>query len=146
MDKEWNTRLRDARLKRNLSLKEVGENIPSALTQQSLIKYEKGDIFPKIDILEELCNLYQVTINYIMYGNESSIHFNIAEENILVTLLFLMHKNSITFQKELKILSINDDSLRSKIYKLSVFLSKKDFTTIEDLQILINGIKKISKE
>ena len=81
-----------------------------------------------------------------MYGDDSSIHFNIPEENILVTLFFLMHKNSITFQNELKILSINDDSLRSKIYKLSVFLSKKDLTTIEDLQLLINGIKKISKE
>ena len=144
MDKNWNKRLKESRIKAKLTLKKVGSLMNSNLTEQSLIKYENGNVFPKIDVLEELCNLYNVTIDYILYGDESNFHFSIPTENVLTTFFFLLHKKAIIYNKDSNTIEIKDHKLALDIYKLSVFNKKKEITCISDMQSLISGIKKIS--
>ena len=144
MEKDWNIRLKESRLKAKLTLKKVGSLMNSNLTEQSLIKYENGNVFPKIDVLEELCNLYSVTIDYILYGDESNFHFSIPTENVLTTFFFLLYKKAIIYNKNSNTIEIKDHKLALDIYKLSVFNKKKEITCISDMQSLINGIKKIS--
>lgn len=66
------TRLRKAREKTGLTQREVAErlNIPK---YQTISAYENDKNSPKLDTLKDLCRLYGVTSDYILFGAEKSV-------------------------------------------------------------------------
>ena len=89
MDSNWNKRLKEKRVQAKLTLDEVSNICSHNLSQQSLIKYEKGEIFPRIDVLENLCNIYKCSINYVMYGSENT-NIILDKNDYLITIWYLL--------------------------------------------------------
>lgn len=146
MEREWYNRLKSSRENSKLSLKEVSNRTIDKITQQSLIKYEKGEVFPKINVLEELCNMYNVQINYILYGNNNDFNLNIENKDLYTALFFLIYSQKINFNTQNGCLEIKDEILRKQIYKLSVFAKNKAISSFNDLNSLISGIKIMCRE
>lgn len=56
--------LKNERLKRNLSQKEVSEIIH--ISQQQISKYESGKLQPSIEMLIQLANFYDISIDKLV--------------------------------------------------------------------------------
>jgi len=113
MIKNWNLRLKEKRLQASLTLSQVSEMNSKHLSQQSLIKYEKGQICPQIDTLEELCQIYKTDINYIMYGSEN-LNIAINKSDMLITIWYLMVSNQIELIGDT--LAIKNESLKNRFF------------------------------
>ena len=68
MNENWNLRLKECREKKGYTLKDLESISKLDMSQQSIIKYEKGEVFPRINVLEKMCKIYGTTIEYILYG------------------------------------------------------------------------------
>lgn len=143
MENNWNLRLKEAREKSNLSLSDVSEML--GISQQSLIKYEKGEVSPKINWLEKLCKKYNVTIDYILY-NSSELSKSSDLNGYLVALFMLMHSNKLSYDSENLSLHINDKKLNADLFALNTFIKETEIVSIDDLSRLINGIRKLTEE
>lgn len=143
MIKNWNHRLKEKRIQANLTLSQVSEMNSKHLSQQSLIKYEKGEIYPQIDTLEELCQIYKTDINYIMYGSE---HLNIAisKSDILITIWYLLTSNQIELIGDT--LVIKNERLKKQIFCLNVFVEENGISSMQDIYRLIAGIKNMKDD
>ena len=56
--------IQEERKKRNWTQKYLGENL--GLTDKQVSKYEKGELFPPIDVLTKLCRLFDCEIGYLL--------------------------------------------------------------------------------
>ncbi len=143
MKSDWNKRLKKKREQAGLTLSEVSEKSNRHLSQQSLIKYEKGDVFPRIDILEDLCSMYKCSMNYVLYGSDEA-NVLVSKNDYLTTLWFLMATNKLEFDgTDLK---ITDKSLRRNVEYLDIYLKNVGVSSFEDLHSLMSGIKKMQDE
>lgn len=145
MEANWNTRLKKAREDAGLSLKEVSALEVFDISQQSLIKYEKGEVFPRIDLLEKMCRKYNVTVEYIMYGASELPAMNEASGH-LVSLFFLLHSGQLAYSGPTKHLEIKDGRLLTRIRALDAYIKAVEISTIEELSALIRAIKKMAEE
>jgi len=145
MDRDWHKRLKESREKAGLTLKEVSGMDVFDVSQQSLIKYESGEVFPRIDLLDKMCKKYNVTIDYILYGSSELSKTNDLEGQ-LVSLFMLMHSGKIQFGKKEKVLFVQDKKLEQDLMILDIFLENNEIATIDDLSALIRAIKKMSEE
>ncbi len=138
MDGNWNERLREKRMQAKLTLSQVSGICSRNLSQQSLIKYEKGEVFPRIDVLEDLCQIYKCSINYIMYGSENT-NIILNENDYLITIWYLLMTNKLKFDGTN--LNIMDDYLKKNIKYLNIYNQNVEISSLEDVYNLINGIK-----
>ncbi len=138
MNSNWNKRLKEKRIQAKLTLSEVSDISSHNLSQQSLIKYEKGEIFPRIDVLENLCNIYKCSINYVMYGSENT-NIILDKNDYLITIWYLLTTNKLKFDG--KNLLIMNDLLRKNIKCLNIYNENVKISSLEDVYNLINGIK-----
>ena len=69
-------RLRKLREGQELTINEVAERLSNNyfldVDEKSIRRYEKGEFLPKIDNLICLAELYDTTLDYIVYGKETS--------------------------------------------------------------------------
>ena len=69
-------RLRKLREGQELTINEVVERLSNNyfldVDEKSIRRYEKGEFLPKIDNLICLAELYDTTLDYIVYGKETS--------------------------------------------------------------------------
>ena len=69
-------RLQELRKHQNLTINEVVEKLSndhySDIDARSIRRYEKGEFLPKIDNLIALSELFDTTLDYIIYGKETS--------------------------------------------------------------------------
>lgn len=145
MFENWNIRLRECREKQGYTLKDLESLSKLGLSQQSIIKYEKGEVFPRINVLEKMCKIYKTTIDYVLYGKKKIAYFE-ERSSSLVTIFFLLYLNKLSLNKETSTLKINDKKLLLQIVALDNFNSLSDISSIEDLNSLIQGIEKMAKE
>ena len=54
MKENWNLRLKECREKKGYTLKDLESISKLDLSQQSIIKYEKGEVFNRINTLERM--------------------------------------------------------------------------------------------
>lgn len=141
----WNIRLREARRKKGIPLKEAQKMSKLDVSQQSLIKYEKGEVFPRIDLLEKMCKLYGVTVDYVLYGESEFAPFE-DRASSLVTLFMLLYSNKIRFDRKNGKIEISDPRLKLQIAALDYYREEADFSSLDDLERLIQGIKKMEEE
>lgn len=140
MDKNWNVRLKEKRIHAGLTLSQVSAKSNYNLSQQSLIKYEKGEVIPKVDVLENLCFIYKCDINYILYGSENT-NIVISKNDYLITLWYLLVSNKLFFNGNA--LEILDNSLKADVNYLKIFIKRNGISSIEDIYTLLNGIRKM---
>ena len=140
MIKDWNLRLKEKREKAGITLNEAGEKCSRHLSQQSLIKYEKGEVFPRIDILEDLCSIYRCSINYVLYGSDDA-NVLVSKNDYLITLWYLLATNKLEFDGNS--LKITDETLRKNITYLNIYLRKVEVSSFNDLLSLMYGIGKM---
>lgn len=145
MDKNWYKRLKESREKAGLTLREASGINVFDVSQQSLIKYENGEVFPRIDLLDKMCKKYNVTVDYILYGSSELSKTNDLEGQ-LVSLFMLMHSGKIKFSKKEKALLVKDKKLEQNLMILNIFLENNEIATVDDLSSLILAIKKMSEE
>lgn len=147
MTKDWNIRLKEAREKCGIKLKDVENNNLLGVSQQSIIKYEKGKIFPQINILERMCKCYHVTIDWILYGNKDFSSLT-RTGNHLFLLFDLLYRGKIKKTKTSSGISFffDDKKLNQQLDLLSIFAEKVILTSKEDYESLIKGIEKINDE
>ncbi len=138
MDGNWNERLKEKRVQAKLTLSQVSGICSRNLSQQSLIKYEKGEVFPRIDVLEDLCNIYKCSINYIMYGSENT-NIILNKNDYLITIWYLLTTNKLQFDGAN--LNITDDYLKKNIKYLNIYNQNVKISSLEDVCNLVNGIK-----
>lgn len=141
----WNVRLREARQKSGIPLKEAQKMSKLDVSQQSLIKYEKGDVFPRIDLLEKMCKLYGTTVDYVLYGESKFAPFE-DRPSSLVTFFMLLYSNKIRYDRENGKIEILDPRLKLQITALDYYRETADFSSLDDFERLIHGIKKMEEE
>ncbi len=143
MMKDWNVRLKEKREQAGFTLNEVSKKNNRNLSQQSLIKYEKGEIFPRIDILDDLCAMYKCNINYILYGSKDG-NILVSKNDYLITLWFLLAMNKVEFDGiNLKII---DKQLMRNVQYLNIYLKNVGVSSFDDLYSLIDGIKRMQNK
>lgn len=143
MKSGWNQRLKDKRLEAKLSLQDVGKKTLRRLTEQSLIKYEKGEIVPRADVLENLCFIYKCDINYIIYG-EDRPGFFISNEDSLITIWYFLVSGKIKLEGTgIKIL---DKQLLRNISYLDIYTKKMEVCSMDSLRSLIGAIKRMRED
>jgi len=138
----WNTRLRNIRKQKKISLKEAA--ITANLTQQALIAYENGRVNPKVEYLLKLCDFYGVTLNYIIYGNDNALTLENCLQKNIETFFTLYTSNKITYDSSSSTFKIEDNNLKRYIDFLIDFLkdhSKDDISTLEHIIHFIKNIK-----
>ena len=67
---EFAKRLKDIRKSRRIQLKDAALDIE--MTPQTLIKYERGYLEPSLTTLIRFCDLYNISPNYLLTGNDEN--------------------------------------------------------------------------
>ena len=62
---EFKISLAAARVNANLTQAEAAKQL--GIANNTLIKWEKGDDFPKISQMRDLCNLYKIDADYLKF-------------------------------------------------------------------------------
>lgn len=74
--KEVGKRLRELREKngytRNQVIEKLGDEYLLSISEKTIVRYEKGQTAPKIDNLIVIAELYNATLDYIVYGKDTS--------------------------------------------------------------------------
>lgn len=143
MERDWNIRLKQKRNEAKLTLKDVSNRSDRGLTQQSLIAYESGKIFPRIDVLDDLCKIYECDINYILYGLEKG-NLILSEGDCLITIWYLLVTNKMIFEKEY--FYIVDENLKKYSNYFDLFIKNHDIASVKDLYTLIRGAKNVNAD
>jgi len=142
MDGKWNERLKECRERKGFSLKDLEGFNKLDTSQQSLIKYEKGEVYPRIDLLEKMCREYETTIDYILYGDKQII--STEKRNDSLTVLFmLLYSEKIEYIETQKSLIVKEEKLERQIRALNQFKQKSDISSLDDLFTLAKAIKKL---
>ena len=141
MNENWHERLKNSRKAKKITLDEISEYI--GLSKQSIIQYEKGEIFPNLDRFAKMIEYYDVSSDYIIFGNNDNRSFAKKEGEEVLTLAMLLYQNKILFDEERKAIIIIDEKINNKFKYASWFISSNDLGKIENLERLIGMIKKI---
>ncbi|MGD9910640.1 MAG: helix-turn-helix domain-containing protein, partial [Candidatus Izemoplasmatales bacterium] len=78
--------LLDSRKKRNLTQKDVA--MLCNVSTQAVSKWERGESFPDIEILEKLSILYDISINELINGEKRSKFIDVEKRKIIISLTF----------------------------------------------------------
>lgn len=60
----FGSKLKSARLKRNLTLEQVANQLNT--THATISRYENDKLQPSLEMLRDLCNLYKVSADWIL--------------------------------------------------------------------------------
>lgn len=142
---EWNIRLKKARLDKSLTLNEVSERLKGLehVSVQSLITYESKSNFPKLNLFRSLCELCDVSADFIMFGCCNSENKLLPKANKLLCFYILLYTNKLNF-KDRETLIIKDEQLKTQITLLNELISEIDISDFNSLNKLIDMINNIS--
>ena len=119
MEIKISDRLKHARETKHLSLRAVSSIIN--ITPQSLVEYEKGKSYPKLETLLELCDCYNVSLNYIVYGNELGLKLETDLQRNLEVCSSLFLTKKLVYDENNKISIICDDEINKYIGFLKIY-------------------------
>lgn len=110
-------RLADLRAARKMTQEELGTAI--GMKQQTIGSYETNTAFPSKDVLLRLCNLFQVSLDYLVARTD----YDLRDEGLERT--FLIHNGrTISTGKMLELLTSLDDESKKEAYEIFVALLK----------------------
>ena len=112
-------RLREIRLKRNLTQKKLSEVIGCSVGAYS--KYEVGDREPPLDVLCKLADYYDVSVDYLI-GREVSSMDGLSKSEIILVEKY-RRSNRLAWESALEIMDVLDK--RYKAYYSRIAPNKK---------------------
>lgn len=141
---EWYERLKEARLKKGLTQKQVCENLMNGdnITIQSLVSYENGKKYPKTNVLKKLCTIYDVSSDYIIFGNKNNFLIETPNSDTLLNLFMLIYSKKIEINENEII--VNDLKLRCQLKKINIIAKYIDISNINQIKQLIDMINDIN--
>jgi transcriptional regulator with XRE-family HTH domain len=157
-------RLRKLREGQELTINEVVERLSNNyfldVDEKSIRRYEKGDFLPKIDNLICLAELYDTTLDYIVYGKETSDDNSFTWYDNFKRLNRLIYSLAVGFGKgseDGKIyLELWDDEAKVYYEKLQSFstdsnykfehIGKDPVFSVKDLDNLFSDFKENKKQ
>ncbi|MTI48256.1 MAG: helix-turn-helix transcriptional regulator [Firmicutes bacterium] len=103
-------RLRELRIKSNLTQSQLGEKLN--LSKANISKYEAGTIEPNIDIIIFLSNYFDVTIDYLL-GKSDFYHKTEEKSNVIFSKRFKQLRNycSLTQKEMAEILNLSPSTI-----------------------------------
>ena len=97
-------RLKDLRIKNKLTIDDLLEKLQIdhciAIDEKSIRRYEKGEFLPKIDNLICLAEIFNTTLDYIIYGKETSDDNSFTYYDNFKRLNRLIYSLSVNFLKD----------------------------------------------
>lgn len=71
--KTYSNRIRELRLTKSLNQEQLAEKI--GLTKQAISQYERGDRKPSLDVIEALCDFFNVSADYLLGKDDVTLRF-----------------------------------------------------------------------
>lgn len=109
---------------------------------QSLISYEKGRVCPKIDVLMDLCRIYNVSADYILFAKSEFSPPAVYSDDILYSLYMLKLTGAATFDKD-AVMTIKDEKLKEKLIKLFKIADHHSVLTLDSHKHLVEMINEL---
>ena len=69
-NEEFGSRLKDAREKKKLTQTDLTDRLSYVQNNASVSAYEKGKQYPAMDTIEELCEILDVSADWLLFGKE----------------------------------------------------------------------------
>ena len=129
-------RLKEARIKKGFKIELVITHLN--ITAPTLIKYENGMVSPQIDMLKKMCDFYDVSLNYIVYGNENGIDFKYDIQKVSEVLASLFLNNKIKYDEKNKTIQVQDKDIDFCLKYLSFYINN-EATDKNNLMKFINN-------
>lgn len=147
VDGNWSKRLKESREKVGLTLTSAAgsPHDEDYISRQTLTSYEKGTTYPDVPALHKLCRLYATSADYIIFGRENDPKPYLQSEDTMLNLYMLMYSNKISLDGDGNI-AIIDKDLKTKVMIMKEMADSIDLSSYENMQHLLDGIKKLSKE
>lgn len=157
-------RLRKLRERQELTINEVVERLSNNyfldVDEKSIRRYEKGEFLPKIDNLICLAELYDTTLDYIVYGKETSDDNSFTWYDVFKRLNRLIFSLAIGFGKSSEdgkiYLELWDDEARVYYDRLQAYGTSMNYSfenkgvdlqlTLRDLDNLFVDFQKDKKQ
>ena len=144
-------RLQELRKHQNLTINEVVEKLSndhySDIDARSIRRYEKGEFLPKIDNLICLAELYNTTLDFIMYGKETSDDNSFTWYDVFKRLNRLIFSLAIGFGKSSEdgkiYLELWDDEARVYYDRLQAYGTSMNYSFENkgvDLQLTLRDL------
>ena len=141
MDYLWHERLKKARKSKGISLEELSNKVE--VSKQSLIKYEKGLIFPSIDVFCAICEECCVSPSYVLDGGGSDYICKRSYHDEILTLSLMFYSKRIDYSCNVSMIRINDEQLNNDLHYAVLLLNKLNINKIDDFIKFANAIKKM---
>jgi transcriptional regulator with XRE-family HTH domain len=137
---EFAKRLKDIRQSHKMLLKDVALEID--MTVQTLIKYESGVLEPSLSTLIKFCNLYKVSPNYLLTGNdENAGQIKELEKRKLYNLLSLVLDGDIFYDCVKDELKFNNQKMKSKfVYCYATYMHPRDYSKLEIIDQILKYV------
>ena len=128
---DFNQQLRTLRKKNNLTQKQLADQLDVSLS--TIIKYERGDREPNIQILKRICAFFNVTIDYLL-GLDECPEISNAQEKSTELYHDLLSSNPVLSQKMKDII---DERRKRILYQAHFNIAiKYHFCTPQELSTL----------
>ena len=137
-------RIKEARIHSSLTIEMAYKKL--LVSRQSLINYESGKTQPTSDILLRMCNLYNVSPNYLLFGyDETPIKIIGSLKRKAFFLLNLLIDNDISFDQFKKHISIENEKLKTIFVYCNAVLISNKYTKLEIIDRLLNYLDNIKE-
>lgn len=138
LDKDIGKRLKDARKTSKLTFDEVTKRIK--ISKQSLMNYEKGKGNPSLHNIIELCNLYEITPNFLIYGEDKNIsNISSSFKRKIYNLAAIDSDGDISYDSIKGTIIFNNSELKKYFsYCHAMFSRNKEFTKLEIIEKILN--------
>lgn len=140
-------RIKDARKKSKLTIEDV-QNL-TGISRQSLINYENGKGNPTLKNIVDLCNLFKISPNYLIYGDDNN--FNNMTSSLkkkVYSLVALDSDNDISYDSINGIIRFKNNTLKKYFSYCHAMLSRDDeFSKLEIIDMILQYLdEELEKE
>ncbi len=133
-------RIKDARKRSKLTIEEVQKQ--TGISRQSLINYENGKGNPTLKNIMDLCNLYKISPNYLIYGDDNN--FNSISSSLkrkIYSLISLVSDNDINYDSINGIIRFKNNNLKKEFSCCySILIANDDFSKLEAIEKILQYI------
>lgn len=139
-------RLKEIRDKNKYTIEEVQKM--TGISRQSLINYENGKGNPTLKVILCLCNLYKISPNYLIYGDDNNFdNMSSSLKRKVYSLISLDSDNDISYDSINGIIRFNNKELKKYFsYCHAMFFRSDEFSKLEIIEKILQYLNEEFKE
>ena len=133
-------RLKNARKKNGKTIEDVLDAVK--ISKQSLINYEKGRGNPSLFTIIELCNVYDISLNYLVYGEDKNYsRISNSTKRKIYSLASLDSDNDIGYDSIKECIYFKNKELKKYyVYCHAMFTRTLEFSKLEAIDKVLEYI------